>query len=584
MTDSDNGDTTYIGRRAVPNAFGKPVDSFIDIKYAKVQERYERNEMTLNPSDDADVVNGIKDATKFGPACAQPASLDVPGGSEEEDCLYLNLWVPSEWEEGDEPLAVMVYMHGGGLSVGSGFENSFLGDNLAGNGNVIVATMNYRLGTFGFMPTSNDGTGTGCMNGLLDVMEALKWIQNRISYFGGDPELVTIFGESAGGDIVGLLNVSPLAKGLFKRSIMLSGNAHLPYPEDGEKMVQDLLQEAGCPLPPCTIEDLKALTVQQVLESPFSSSIVCYDTNVIPGSDPIKLYREGPINPTDMIIGANTFDDDALPSVGIINPQTYIDEADVSKAISYFIGIGFLSKETSEEAKTDAILSAYSADVYNGSPVAAKAQFVGDLQGGVCLGRELTTMASGLVSGKVYNYYFGYLSDYDPANLDGSLLAPLGIDPDTYKSLLELAVIEEPNWASHGADLMFALGNPLQPGWPLLDDNIPLIEEIMARWANFARSGEPQVFTDGSSSDTWEPVNPGLVGSLEIAAKAASDPVYLYITGSGGTMVKSNKDKTKQCATIVPNLVGFSYSDSEDASSGPTYGNPSIPAWLAAWK
>ena len=94
------------------------------------------------------------------------------------------------------------------------------------------------------------------------------------------------------------------------------------------------------------------------------------------------------------------------------------------------------------------------------------------------------------------------------------------------------------------------------------------IEEIMARWANFARSGEPQVFTDGSSSDTWEPVNPGLVGSLEIVAKAASDPAYLYITGSGGTMVKSNKDKTKQCATIVPNLVGFSYSDSEYASSG----------------
>lgn len=103
MTDSDNGDTTYIGRRAVPNAFGKPVDSFIGIKYAKVQERYERSEMTLNPSDDADVVNGIKDATKFGPACAQSAtaSLDVPGGSEEEDCLYLNLWVPSEREEGN---------------------------------------------------------------------------------------------------------------------------------------------------------------------------------------------------------------------------------------------------------------------------------------------------------------------------------------------------------------------------------------------------------------------------------------------------------------------------------------------------
>jgi len=503
VTDSDNGDTTYIGRHAVPNTFGKPVDWFVGIKYAKAQERFERSEMTLNPSDDADIVNAIKDATKFGPACAQSAtaSFNIPGGSEEEDCLYLNLWIPSEREEGDEPLAVMLYMHGGGFIGGAGFENSFLGDNLAGNGNVIVATMNYRLGAFGFMPTSNDGTGTGCMNGYLDVIEALKWIQNRISYFGGDPELVTIFGESAGGNIVGLLNVSPLAKGLFKRSIMHSGNAHLPFPEDREKMVQDLLQEAGCPLPPCTIEDLKALTVQQVLESPFSSSILCYDTNVIPGSDPIKHYREGPINPTDMIIGANTFDDDTLPGGGI-DPQTYIDEADVSKAISANIGNGFLTKETSEEAKTDAILSAYSADVYNGSPVAAKAQFVGDLQGGVCLGRELTTMASGVVSGKVYNYYFGYLSAYDFANLDGSLLTPLGIDPDTYKSVLELAGIEEPNWASHTADLLFALGNPQLSGWPLMDDDIPLIEEIMARWANFARSGEPQVFTDGSSSNT----------------------------------------------------------------------------------
>lgn len=112
VTDSDNGDTTYIGRRAVPNAFGKPVDSFVGIKYAKVQERFERSEMTLSPSDDADIVNGIKDATKFGPACAQPVGAvhpDIPGGSEEEDCLYLNLWVPSEWEEGDEPLAVMIH-------------------------------------------------------------------------------------------------------------------------------------------------------------------------------------------------------------------------------------------------------------------------------------------------------------------------------------------------------------------------------------------------------------------------------------------------------------------------------------------
>ena len=182
--------------------------------------------------------SGVRDASRFGSVCSQgevslkstryavsmEISEDVEDGS--EDCLYLNVWAPRDLEVGEQ-LPVMVWIHGGSHTSGAG--SDYNGARLASTGRVIVVTINYRLGFFGWFrnqalydegDTTEDQSGN---YGTLDQIAALEWVRNNIAAFGGDPELVTIFGESAGGwDIFALLG-SPKAKGLFDRAISQSG-------------------------------------------------------------------------------------------------------------------------------------------------------------------------------------------------------------------------------------------------------------------------------------------------------------------------------------------------------------------------
>ena len=179
----------------------------------------------LPPRDD------VLKATAFGPPCPQlwgrmSGLAGEPGevvGN--EDCLYLNVWAPRKIEQ---PLPVMVWIHGGGNTIGTAA--TYPGPRLAGDQQVVVVTTNYRLGVLGWMshPALRagrdplDGSGN---YGLLDLVAALDWVQDNIAAFGGDPERVTIFGESAGGGNVFGLMASPRARGLFHRAIAQSGVA-----------------------------------------------------------------------------------------------------------------------------------------------------------------------------------------------------------------------------------------------------------------------------------------------------------------------------------------------------------------------
>jgi para-nitrobenzyl esterase len=174
-----------------------------------------------------------RDATRFASVCPQfmssrggfafkAAQTDVVARGN-EDCLALNIWVPQQTQM--QPLPVMVFIHGGGYKAGSG--SRYDGAALAERG-VVVATINYRLGVFGFLAhpvlSKEDlSQGTSGNYGLLDQIAALRWVQQNIRAFGGDPSKVTIFGESAGAGSVCALMVSPLARGLFHRVIMQSG-------------------------------------------------------------------------------------------------------------------------------------------------------------------------------------------------------------------------------------------------------------------------------------------------------------------------------------------------------------------------
>jgi para-nitrobenzyl esterase len=166
---------------------------------------------------------GVRDATAFGPMCHQSGNLQLPHS---EDCLQLNIWTP-KWPM-KSPVPVMVWFHGGGNTAGSGVEPLFNGETLARHA-VVLVTSNYRLGVFGFFAhpdlTRESRHHSSGNYGLLDQIQALRWVHDNIARFGGNPANVTIFGESAGAADVNMLIASPLTKGLFARVIAESGPA-----------------------------------------------------------------------------------------------------------------------------------------------------------------------------------------------------------------------------------------------------------------------------------------------------------------------------------------------------------------------
>ena len=159
----------------------------------------------------------VADAGRFGPACPQLSDPKIPldvGAPAGDDCLSLNVWASSDTDPGDGK-PVMVWVHGGAYVIGAGSQSVYDGSSLA-RGGVVVVTINYRLGALGFLDLTSLNNGRHRFDsnpGLRDVLAALRWVQDNIAAFGGDPGRVTLFGESAGGGIVTTLLTSPAAEG-----------------------------------------------------------------------------------------------------------------------------------------------------------------------------------------------------------------------------------------------------------------------------------------------------------------------------------------------------------------------------------
>jgi para-nitrobenzyl esterase len=197
--------------------------------------------------------SGLRDAKRLPAPCLQPsATSTAPLAGSSEDCLYLNVWTPTKPVE--NPLStlrpVMVFIHGGGLMFGSSSETYYDGANLSSRGDVVLVTVQYRLGQLGFLAhpdlareTSYGGSGN---YGLMDQIAALEWVQRNIASFGGDPRNVTLFGESAGATSVCNLLASPLTGPLFARAIMESQNCPARTREDAERLGTALAKTLGC--------------------------------------------------------------------------------------------------------------------------------------------------------------------------------------------------------------------------------------------------------------------------------------------------------------------------------------------------
>ncbi|KRT86802.1 hydrolase, partial [Oryctes borbonicus] len=213
---------------------------------------------------------GTWNANSTGIICAQVMHAPEPEGgyyTGNEDCLYLNVFVPGKIVDSTRALDVIVHIHGGGLMFGS--SNSYAGPNYLMDTDVIVVTINYRLGILGFLSTEDEILPGN--NGMKDQVFALKWIRDHIKSFGGNPESVTLTGLSAGGASVHLHYFSPLSKGLFARGVSFSGNALVPWVLQDKPLLKAKLLGAhmGCTYKNTQdlIECLKQRPTRQIVES-----------------------------------------------------------------------------------------------------------------------------------------------------------------------------------------------------------------------------------------------------------------------------------------------------------------------------
>jgi para-nitrobenzyl esterase len=252
---------------------------------------------------------GPRDATKYSANCYQKPYPEgsiyrTPPWPMSEDCLYLNVWTAAQSANDRRP--VMVWIHGGGLTRGSASNPSYSGESLAKKG-VVVVTINYRLGVFGFLAhpelTRESEQHSSGNYGLLDQIAALKWVRKNIAAFGGDPQRVTIFGESAGSWSVNYLVATPLAKGLFHRAIGESGGVFAgvtkldKVEQSGSKFAASMGADSVRALRAKSAEDVE----QAVGGATFQPSV---DGWLFP-EDVNTIFAKGKQNDVPLIAGSN---------------------------------------------------------------------------------------------------------------------------------------------------------------------------------------------------------------------------------------------------------------------------------------
>ncbi|WP_319456821.1 MULTISPECIES: carboxylesterase/lipase family protein [unclassified Mycobacterium] len=424
---------------------------------------------------------GVRDATKFGSRCVQDLSGDLELGRQTaEDCLTLNVWTPPP---SNEPRPVMVWIHGGSFVNGSG--GIYDARWLAGRGDVVVVTLNYRLGALGFLAHPALGPAGAVGNyGLADQQAALRWVRDNIAAFGGDPDEVTIAGESAGGMSVCDHLVAPGSAGLFRAAIIQSApcQAQLALP-DAERISADYARDVGCGDPATAAQCLRALPAER-LRKPVWYARIGEDTlsgpvtgtTVLP-VDPMTAFGSGGAAKVPMMIGGNH--DEFTLFVAL----QYLQSGKRFPAEAY---PGLLSDTFGPDA--DAVAAHYPLERYGGSAALAYSAAVTD---GVfaCIADRMSDELA--ATNPVYAYEFN-----DPA--------PPTPDP--------LRTLPFPVGASHSLELryLFDVGGapPLDPAQQVLSN------QMIDYWSEFVATGAPDV--DGQPE--WPEVghDPGAENRLSL--------------------------------------------------------------------
>ncbi len=446
---------------------GGNVDIFLGIPFAKPPVGSLRFQPPQNTT-----WSGVLNATKFGHVCPQINMLTgVPFGN--EDCLTLNVYCPSNLTGS---LPVMVWIHGGAFTMGASSE--YDARVLARTENVIVVTVNYRLGILGFFNVP--GTETKGNYGLLDQIAALRWVKKNIAAFGGDPKKVTIFGESAGAGSVSILSVSPLIKneGLFIRSISQSGVASNPWVAvevTGDEQAKFFGTKISCPMTGVALVNcLRRRTHKEIvqIQTVFEKKIFfvmapIVDKHVLHDL-PSKLQAQGKLVPiiNEQLIGYNKEEGTMFAVASGVLP-TSATKASLEKTID---GEMHRVNPPSKKMFKAAAIFEYSKYTPNNTDVQwyqSSSDYIGDLW----FVRDIKDIVGNFagLGKKVYFYQFVYL----PKHLRYPMIG-----------------------VSHALDIEFVFGSPLidLPGFLLknitAEDKI-VSQNMMKMWANFAKTGNP---------------------------------------------------------------------------------------------
>ena len=444
-------------------------------------------DLRWRPPQPATSWSGMRDASKFGDACPQPyvknlsAGLALPGS---EDCLKLNVFTPVN---PGQKLPVMVWIHGGGLLVDGSRDAQFTPINLIKNG-VIVVTFDYRLGTFGFFAPKElieeaKAKGEPVGNyGTMDQIAVLKWVKNNIAAFGGDPNNVTIFGESAGGRSVTWLMVSDAARGLFHKAIAESAQQsplrgmtqkHLGMAPETE-IDAKYMAAVGAK----SLQEMRALPVKKLVltaanfeQGEFGGPFV--DGQIIKG-DPVPLFASGKQAKVPFMIGTNSWDSSFL----VPGQPAVLND--------------FL-KTIHEDPKIVEMLY---------SKVKDKCILSSDLMGDM-LYRGSTKLLADSMNGIApgYAYYFDYLTkNIRPAYPGVPHTFEISYVFGSY-GLMPQAPQKVESGADHCARIAKATADLKQKGiwskywYPITNKNDPqdvaMSEKMSASWAAFAKTGNP---------------------------------------------------------------------------------------------
>lgn len=466
------------------SVLGSDVRAFLGIPFGKPPV----GKLRFRAPEPVEKWDGVKDATNFPNSCYQMPDTAFPGfkGVEmwnpntplSEDCLYLNVWSPRFNKTQPAPLApVLVWIHGGGFISGTSSLDIYDGRFLSKSESVVVVSMNYRLGAFGFLSLP-DNTNIQGNAGLLDQRLALKWVANNIAAFGGDPSKVTLFGESAGSASVGFQLLSPGSQDLFQRAVMQSGSPNAYWATISQTEAWDrslmLAKLVDCPSSPAarleaclqqadpqkvSNKQFDVLTQLSLLSLPFTPHV---DGNFLP-DDVDVLLSTGNFAKKDVMFGLNK--DEGTYFVVYAVPGFNITGQSLITRNEFLAGVT-LAMDTASDVTRDAAIFHYTDWTDEDNRVKNRdslCSLVGD-QMFICPVLDFAHRLS-QHGCKPFVYLFDHHSSINPW----------------------------PEWMGvmHGYEIEFVFGMPLNASLGYTKEEVNMTKKFMKHWANFARTGNP---------------------------------------------------------------------------------------------